>query len=235
MDIAICDDNKRFASELEEVILKKYVDTVKCEVFFSGDELYGVLEKGEKYQIYFLDIEMEGINGIETALRIRKDDDNALIIFMTEHQEYVYRVFEALPFRFLIKPFTEEKICKVMNECLEQINTSGKYFFFSVERRKFQLPYGEIIYFEGRKRKIAIHTINGEQEYYAKISDLENELDSVMFCRIHNSLIVNMDYIRSIDERNVLLSTGEILPVSKPYRQLSVERHLKFISWKSGV
>ena len=107
---SVCDDNMVFATQIENVILKMKVPNLETEVYASGEELCKNLN--QKSQIYFLDIEMPGIDGIETARRIREQDQNALIVFMTQHHEYVFSVFEVLPFRFLRKPFTNEEVEK---------------------------------------------------------------------------------------------------------------------------
>ena len=105
VNIAVCDDDKRDASKLENMLLKVSAQTISCDVFTSGNKLLGYLKNNkESYEVFFLDIEMRGMNGIETAQCIRRSDQKALIIYITNHEDYVYDVFETLPFRFLRKP-----------------------------------------------------------------------------------------------------------------------------------
>lgn len=66
------------------------------------------------YDIVFMDIEMSVLNGIETAKKIRKSNQKMVIIFVTDYQEYVYDVFDVLPFRFLRKPCSEEEVLAVL-------------------------------------------------------------------------------------------------------------------------
>lgn len=99
MNIAICDDNVNFVNWLEEIVLHA---PHEVDIFLDGGELLSYIDKSRSsYDTIFLDIEMNGLNGIETAKKIRKNNQNVLIIFVTEYQEYVYDVFEVLPFRFL--------------------------------------------------------------------------------------------------------------------------------------
>lgn len=235
MKIAVCDDNAAFAAQIEQALTECPGQDTECDVFSSADALLHYLERENRYDVYFMDIEMEGMNGIEAANRIRRQDSRAVIIFVTSHREYVYEVFEALPFRFLIKPVQQNRICTVLREAFEHLRTSRKLFFFKTERAIHQLPYEDILFFEGRGRKVLLHTKDGSLSFYGKISDVMEVLDSQIFCRIHASFIVNMEYIRSIDEKSVRMAGGEDLPISRTYRSEVRQKHLDFISWKSGV
>ena len=234
MRIAICDDNVTFASQVETVILSYNPLDAETEVFASGQELLTHIEQGYTAQIYFLDIEMPGIDGIETAQTIRQKDTDALIVYMTQHQEYVYSVFETLPFRFLRKPFTDELVKKTFMECLQHLDITEKYYFFKANRIQRQLPYSEILYFEGSGRKVHLHGTKENYEFYERISHVAEVVDDTAFCRVHVSFIINMDAIRSIRETEVLLKDGTVLPISKTYRQEAKEKHMLYMMKKNG-
>lgn len=235
MHISICDDNVVFASKIEEVIVRMKIFDAETEVFTSGDELLAFCETEERSQIYFLDIEMPGTDGIETARRIREKDSRALIVFMTQYHEHVYSVFEVLPFRFMRKPFTDDDVRQIMNACLEQLKMSQRYYFFKCERVQRQIPYDEIIYFEGRGRKVCLHSTSGEYEFYEKISSVAEDVDKENFCRIHVSFVINMDAVRAVRDTEVELRDGMILPISKAYRQEVKQYHLEYMIRKSGM
>lgn len=234
--IAICDDNITLANAIENDILGIAGEGLSCDVYQSGEELAGRLDNGEPpYHIYFMDIEMPRKNGIETALRIRKNDRDALIIFITDYKEYVYDVFEALPFRFLQKPITAEDLRRVLTDAIGQIRRSGQIFFFQAGHGKYQLHYREIYCFEGAGRKVIIRAAKQSYEIYQKISDIITQLDNSMFCRIHASFIVNMEWIRCVKSTEIVLQDGAALPVSKKYRSEIKQAHLAFLERRCGI
>lgn len=237
MRIAVCDDNQITSNYIEECLSKLSLKDISVDVFCSGNDLINYIEKNPDsvyFNIYFMDIEMPGMNGIETAAYIRQKDKNSLIIFITEHKEYIYQVFEVLPFRFIIKPLVKEKLDTVLKEAFENILTTKQLFFFKVERQNYQIPFDKIIYFEGAGRKVKLYTETEEHVYYDKISNIKEKVNENLFLQIHASYLVNMEFIRMISETEVILEGNVILPISKRFRKEVRALHLNFMEWRCG-
>ena len=95
MRIAVCEDNNIVAAFMEDYIASMDAENIEYEIFTSGDDLIHYMERENvTFNILFMDIEMPGRNGIETSAYVREKDKNALIIFITDHKEYVYEVFD---------------------------------------------------------------------------------------------------------------------------------------------
>lgn len=110
LQTAIVEDSKPDAERLKQLLKKAFEnENISCSCFASGDEF---LRAGwrEGYQVVFLDICMEGTNGIETAQRLRAADPDLLIVFVTSSPEYVWDAFPVHPFDYLLKPYKEEKV-----------------------------------------------------------------------------------------------------------------------------
>lgn len=233
MRIAVCEDNNIVAAFMEDYIASMEAENIEYEIFTSGDDLIHYMEEENvTFNILFMDIEMPGRNGIETSAYVRKKDKNALIIFITDHKEYVYEVFDVLPFRFLIKPITREALSLVMIKAFEHFNLTKQVFFFKQNKTQLQVAFDEIIYFEGNLRKVRLVTTGGEYDFYGKISEVVKKLDGNLFLQIHNSYIVNMDQIRKISESVVLLKSGTTLPISKKYREYVRQKHIQYMAWR---
>ena len=220
---------------VESALLEMNFPNMQYEVFYSGEHLFDYTLKGNFANVYFLDIEMDGKNGVEIGSLIREKDDKAVIIFMTQHREYVYQVFQCLPFRFLEKPFKKETIQKIFRETVDYIYMSRKFYFFKIGKTQYQIAYDDILYFEGKGCKVSVCTKQGIYEFYGKIPEVFQELDENLFVRIHISYIVNMDAIRIIEARDIILSDKTALPVIKPYRTEVKQKHMQYMMWKSGV
>ena len=233
MRIAVCEDNNIVAAFMEDYIASMDAENIEYEIFTSGDDLIHYMERENvTFNILFMDIEMPGRNGIETSAYVREKDKNALIIFITDHKEYVYEVFDVLPFRFLIKPVTREALNLVMKKAFEHFNLTKQVFFFKQNKTQLQVAFDVIIYFEGNLRKVRLVTTGGEYDFYGKISEVVKKLDGNLFLQIHNSYIVNMDQIRKISESVVLLKSGTTLPISKKYREYVRQKHIQYMAWR---
>ena len=233
MRIAVCEDNNIVAAFMEDYIASMDAENIEYEIFTSGDDLIHYMERENvTFNILFMDIEMPGRNGIETSAYVREKDKYALIIFITDHKEYVYEVFDVLPFRFLIKPVTREALNLVMKKAFEHFNLTKQVFFFKQNKTQLQVAFDEIIYFEGNLRKVRLVTTGGEYDFYGKISEVVKKLDGNLVLQIHNSYIVNMEQIRKISESVVLLKSGTTLPISKKYREYVRQKHIQYMAWR---
>jgi len=237
MRIAICDDSKESLAMLEAVVEKINVRDAEIDCFYSGESLLDYLIKNKDfyYQIYLLDIEMPGINGLDAAKEIRKTDKRAVIIFVTSYSDYVFSSFEVQPFRFVNKPVSYEKLEGVIQAAVNFIYTSRKYIFISVEKAKIQICCENIMYFEGDRRKINVYTIEEDYVFYSKMSDVESMVDNSWFVRIHVSYLINMDYVKAIYLDEVVLNNGTHLPISKKYRKSVKAEYMKYTKWRMGL
>ncbi len=185
MRIAICDDDKQDAAFIEDFLLTQKLHGVVCDVFASGEELLHYKETNDmRYDIYFLDIEMPGRNGIEIAQVIRETDSQALIIYVTSYHDYVYDVFETLPFRFLRKPLRIADLEKAWRAVDEKLTTNTQIFSFIQNRYHCQVLTGDIMYFESRGRKITLHTQKAEYHFNDRLYRVYSLLNQRLFLKL---------------------------------------------------
>ena len=233
--VAVVEDCKEDSNLIISYIKKYGLETgeeVKWRVFRTADEFVSLYDSADLADVIFMDIEMPGRNGIETSAYIRSVDKNALIIFITDHTEYVYDVFDVLPFRFLIKPVTQTSLNAVLKKAIEQIRTAKQVFFFKQNKNRLQVSFDEILYFEANRRKVKLVTAEKEYEFYGKISELWEQLDANIFLQIHNSYVVNMEQIRQLSD-SIVISKNEIsLPISRHYRNHVRQRHFQYMEWR---
>ncbi len=237
--IAICDDDPKFVGAtqeyLEQLAKEDYIE-LEIECFLSGNELIREYEKGVLFDLIYLDIEMHGADGIETAKQIRKKDYHVLIVYISSHEEYLRQLFEAEPFRFLSKPVEYPAFQTVFRQAAERISEQqSNYFHFKTGKSMIKIPCKEILYFESAGRKIIVHTLQHSYEYYGKLNEIEENLKEMRFVRIHKAYLVNIDNVEAFQYERVAMSDGTILSISQKNRPRIRSEFWKYYHNTSGV
>lgn len=233
MNISVCDDSFKDSGALENIIYEYYSNNTnlfQCDIFSSGEEFISNQEKNKKYyQIYFLDIEMNEVDGLQVANYIRSYDINAIIVFTTKHSEMVYKAFDVNAFHYLVKPINKALVEKVLIKANKFLAMKNTLFQFKCSKKMCTINYDQIIYFESQKRKIVIYTENEKYTYYGTIKQLNETLNPNLFAQIHNSYIINMEYILSIENKEVLLKNDTELNVSRKFYVDFMKYYREFI------
>ena len=218
--IGICDDNLIFASKIETLLMsisKKRLIDMYIEVYSDGCELWRDISEGAIFDILYLDIEMIQINGIDVARRIRENDKDVIIIFISNYDNYLIDLFEVEPFRFIKKPVKEELFVNYFMKAYERILQDETYFEYRFNKIPYKILTKNIIYFESYGRIIKVKYVNGEGKFYGKLSFVENQLQlgKIPFLRIHQSYLVNYKFVNKISFSNVVLMDGTELKISE--------------------
>lgn len=233
MNIAICDDDTSVIGFLEDIVHECFGQNEKsytCDAFMSGESLLKYMASSEAvYQIYLLDIEMKEINGFTAAARIRENDPEAVIIFITSHDELVMEAFEVVAFHFLVKPLDPDKTKQVLQKAVSTIKVRQAVFQFQSERTMITLRYSDIIYFESNKRKFIIHTKTEKYEFYATMRELLAQINPGQFVQIHNSFVVNMDYVSTVRGHEIILDQGECLNMTPKFLEIFNQRYKNYV------
>ncbi|BCZ44730.1 DNA-binding response regulator [Clostridium gelidum] len=221
--IAICDDEKYFISELNDILCKylnKHEMEYEIDTFKSGKEFIELGIEMIKYTIVFLDINMDEINGIMTAKKIREFSKEVLIVFVTAYINYTLEGYKVDAIRYLLKGNKnfEEEIYECMDAIVEKINyvILKKMFKFNNGIREIHL--NKMLYIESKLHKLEFHVIKDKEKIYIlyeTLNKIEKELKASGFVRIHQSFLVNIKHIINIVPHSAILSNNIELPISK--------------------
>ena len=232
--IAVCDDEKNIRSYLTSLIREKKAE---CEIteYASADEY---LSSGLEHDLLFLDIELKGsasgMDGMGVARQIRSMEQikQPVIVFVTGYEKYVYDAFDVDAFQYLVKPVNEQKFAEVFSRAQDKILSEAeqkkKTLLIQYAGANKAIPLDNIYYMESQKHKIVLYTKDGELEYYAKIGELEEELQG-QFCRIHKGYLVNLSYVDEYSRTEIILTNGDKLPLSKYKYEDFVKAYLRFM------
>lgn len=233
--IAIVDDDCYLCSNIEKVLLAyDRVSTydLEVEVFFNGDSLLSYMEEEDNFDLIFLDIEMNGYNGVEVGKIIRERHQNNItqIVYITACDGYDRQLFQIRPMGFLEKPLKNNDIISTVETYIKLYAGMDNMFSFTYNRKKIKIPYKEIIYFKSDNKKIELCTTEELYDFYGKLNDITGSLPCE-FMIIHKSYIVNRMYIEKYGYNSITVINQDELPISQYYRK-DVR---KLLSLKSNV
>lgn len=232
--IAICDDNKQDCDKLEE-LLEFYCQeksvAMESELFYNGNSLYEKMSLGKRYDLIFLDLLMDGMDGIMVGNEIRKklDDEEVEIVYMSYEVRNPEAVMENRPMKFLRKPFCRKRVFYIADYARNLGFRWGQKFLFQKNSVFYQIPCKEILYFQSCGRKIEIHMANNKEkiEFYGKLSEIFEKGLPRQFVQIHQSYIINKDFIVEFSKEKLVLK-GEkgYFTISRTFRRKAMI-HLK--------
>lgn len=221
--IAVCDDEEIMLSGLKETITG-YLEHRSCRYeIHTYSDAEAMLREDIHYDIVFLDIQMNGMDGMTAARKLRESGDECFLVFVTVTREYVYDAFEVEASDYLLKPVVHERFARTMERILHYVNDrNGRSLTILKGKQCQSIQFADILYCEVINRKIYVHTKNQVIDYYSKIDQLEKQLDSCFF-RCHRSYVVNLRYVCGCENDMAQLENGEQIPISRL-------RHQEFLS-----
>lgn len=224
--IAICDDEieqiKIISDHLLRFSVKNNIEFSIERYTNSNELLKKYYNKSSPFDMLFLDMEMPGRNGLETAEEIRRiPDRNVLISFITSYPEYMQDSFDVQASQYLTKPVSYELFEKKLEKMLNYIgNLETNITVLSQKSGETILYLDDIVCIESNKNSnLVITTRNEEIIIKGKITDYEKELAGKYFISVHRSCLANMRYIKKFNGDTLEFSNGKIVPVSR--RRLS--------------
>lgn len=218
MRIAICDDEEKENKNLSRLIYD-YADENRLEFevysFTSGQELL----KQDKFDFYFLDFIMPQMNGSDVARELKnKFSDCVTICYLTSYERAAVEVINENinPVGFLTKPAKKEELAGIFNKLNKNM------FFNNIVLKKDQTAFifhpQDIIYVEAMRKKVAVHTFDGDEEFRMVFSELEeNYLPSKLFVKVHRSFIINLSLVRSYNKKEITMKNGAVIPLRRGF------------------
>lgn len=221
--IAICDDETVFAEELREMVsacLTEKGILFEIDLFESGEALAALGVELVRYTAVFLDINMEGMDGIEAAGKIRALSKEVFIVFVTAYISYSLEGYRLNAVRYLLKG--DLNFFGIVQECMEAMIERLNYavvkkeFAFREGRKEVALE--RLLYVESRLHKLEFHVMEDAMKVYTMYQTLDKVQDMLGddgFVRIHQSYLVNLRHISSVSKYKAVLTDKTELAVPK--------------------
>ncbi len=231
MKIAICDDDLSFSKILKSKIEDAFTsEDLNCDIsiYNQGIDLIGSIHQ---YDMIFLDVEMSEVSGEEIARRIVLSNYNTLVVFVTNHDDFVSSSFKYRPFGFIRKNKLDFELEETVSNLKEYLSENVTELLFDCQGKSMSVKLNEIIYIEVFGHHATMHTVEQDLIIAKSLSAIEKQLQGNGFVRTHKSFLVNCDHIFSIEKNDVILNTGQKIPLSR-HRVNDVKKALITFSWR---
>lgn len=228
IQIAVVDDEKIIREQIKNLIENRQTEC-RIDIYSSGEEL---LAAKKYYDLIFLDIQMDGMNGIEIARKMREQSAESVLIFITGIKEYVFEAFDVSAFHYLLKPIEEKKFNEVFTRAVSEVKRQHRQgteqLFIKTRTRNIIINRSSILYIENRGKKVEIHTTGEVIEMYAAMIELEGQLGG-SFYRCHRGYLVNMAFITEYSGDNITLRNGETIFLAKERYNEFVKVYMRYL------
>lgn len=208
--IVICDDDdETFIDLLSEKIEQDFVQRkIVCLIEKYSDSRKLLDNIGAETQLYFLDIDMPEINGMEIADKILAKNLHSEIIFVSNHEEMVFESFRYKPLRFIRKEKMNQELQEAISAFLDKKEKESRILEITTREGKCCIAVDDIIFLESRQHYLKICCENENFELRGRISDYETMLEKYGFVRVNIGFIINCKYIKILKTKKIILRNG---------------------------
>ena len=242
LNIAIVDDSARdllFAKNyIIEYICNNHSDIARScviDVYSSGEEFLGKFQSN-KYALIVLDIFMNTINGIRTAQIIRMRDRNCKIIFLTSSDEFILDGYSVFASGYFIKPIedNQQKFADTFEYILPDLLDQIQQLNITVKNENISIPYKNIYFIDiNFNHHLRINLQDQEIVTNLSYADCQSQvLNDKRFLECHHRVIVNMDYVKSMENEDFILDNGVKVPISQRKRRAAKLKYMQYLANK---
>ena len=228
--IVICDDDLIFCGQIEQYLFDccPYFNMqMEIIIFVQGTELLSNIAAEGPFDLLFLDIELLDINGVNIGKLLRSDISNEVtqIVYVSAQMDYALQLFQIRPLDFLLKPIKFIDIKRIVRLYHRLFVENVNFFEYRAGRTSHQINDKYILYFQSEGRMIHMTTTTGVETFYEKLSNIESQLSSFVFFNIHKSFLVNWNHVAEFHINHLVMSNGEVVPISQS-RRAAVQEHI---------
>lgn len=231
--LGICDDDKAERDRLSALcghILESHQIPFQAAAFPSSEELLKQFDAQENpFDLLLLDIQMDGMNGMELAKELRRKGDSTRLLFITGIPDYALEGYEVHPVHYLLKPIKPAELEKILVRDWEE-NHLSRTALFHTGSKIVALPVEEILYLEYINRALIVHTVQEDYTFSMTMAEGEQEVSGKGFARCHKSFSVNIRMVKEVGRFSLSLRNGLQLPIGRKYYQSFQTEFVRFLN-----
>lgn len=231
MHIVVCDDREADRALLVEYC-RRYQEERRLSLTVRTFENAGGMLSGEEASladVVFLDIYMEGASGVKASRILRSKGYQGAIIFTTTSTEHYADGYEVDAAHYLVKPVSYEAFSEAMRRALSRLGRQERTVWVNCGRSELEIPVDSIQYAEVYDHRTILHTGKGELTVSQPLSTLEKMLGGAPFLRCYRCYLINMDYVKKMNDASFLMKSGEEIPIARDGRAELKKSYMSYI------
>jgi len=246
--IAICDDDMNVIESIRRYLEEKdkqlQGEQLSVSTYSSGEDFLRDIESGTSFHIVFMDIQMDGMNGVEVGhrLRARPDGDDTIMIYVSSYDSYQGELLDVGGIHFTKKPINEAKLDRIFGRALNQaikykgVANRPRQFWYKINTEAFSARIDEIAYMKNDKKMVELYMMDQTEKvicfrdrFYSSIADVMEQLPEERFVQCERSYVVNLDYIcRMRNDSLILVDNDQVqIPIGRAYREHTKAQYFK--------
>ncbi len=232
MRIVICDDEKAQIEILSNYIHEYNKDAI-LSVYMNAENLWWDIENQKSADLYLLDIQMEKMNGMELARKMRANRIYAPIAFISGIKDYVFEGYEVNAMGYILKPYEKSQIFKLLDKMSEAIEKEASYVIIENERVSYKIYVDDIIGLEAMGHDTCItfkrskYTNTDEIILHKGINEVMELVKSEAFMKIHRSFVVNMCNINRVTKSACVGENNKEYPIARGNYEMCMQAFIK--------
>ncbi len=213
-NIAIVEDEKAACDALKEQIAEfsKRNKDAEFEVTHYPSAVDFLGKPFDKFDLIFLDIEMPGINGIEAAKKIRKKNEDIMIVFVTNMAQYALESYEVHAYDFILKPVNYDsfsiKFERCVNALAHKLMKKEIVLVYGTSKRKVDV--GDITFIESSNHNVIVHFLDGEFRMRSTLASFEKQLRGCHFVYCNACYLVNLKWVKELKGDIIIVGDSEL-------------------------
>lgn len=214
MRILVCDDEREYTDKIKTYI-EQFLEEKKINFEIdTTNNPQQIIDNDTVYQLAFLDIQMESINGISLAKELKSRNEKIVLFFITSFNDYQDDAMDLRAFRFFEKPFNPKRLYAGLERAMEYIDESYVDFYVSANNEQTKILTNDVIYIERANRQVTLVTVNGVYKTKETFDEWCSILQNSFFYRVHKSIIVNLHYITKYRYNEIVLNNTIVIPIA---------------------
>lgn len=224
MKILICDDEQQYLDSLKFHV-QEYMQNrfINCSITVATSSKE-IMSNNARYDLAFLDIQMEGTDGIALAKELKRRNSKTALFFVTNYDEYQDDAMDLQAFRYFSKPFDVGRLYSGLDKAMEYIDGSYVDIFLYGDNAQQRIIIDDIMYITRINRKVIVKTIYQSIPVREGFDELCEKMPQLFFYQVHKSYFVNLHYVKKYSYLELYLSDDTRIPIA-PRKQAQFHKY----------